>query len=265
MFTPEKMRQFQTLVDIFDRLRGEGGCPWDREQTHRSIRENLLQETHEVLEALDEDNARKLCEELGDLLMQIVFHARIASEYGEFNIGDVIEGINKKLIYRHPHVFGDVKVKNSGEVVQNWEELKHKEKGKEESVVSGVPKELPALTYSQEIQRRAATAGFDWKDAGDIMAKLVEEVGELKEAGSKKQQEAEFGDIMFTLVNVARRMDIDLETALRETNLKFYRRFIKMEELARERGLEFSRLPLSEQDKLWEEAKRSEADSPEPD
>lgn len=258
MYPSQDLRKFETLVAIFRRLRGEGGCPWDREQTHETLRVYLLQETYEVLEALDEGDARKLCEELGDLLMQVVAHAQIAAESGEFDIGDVTHGINKKLIRRHPHVFGSVGVRNAGEVVQRWEELKHEEHGKDKSIVSGVPKELPALTYSQEIQRRVAVAGFDWEKVSDIIDKLVEEVKELKEAENKKRQSEEFGDLLFTLANIARRMDIDLETSLREMNHRFYRRFTRMEALARERGLEFSKLPLSEQDKLWDEAKKIE-------
>ncbi|MFH0847518.1 MAG: nucleoside triphosphate pyrophosphohydrolase [Chloroflexota bacterium] len=258
MFSPDELRGFATLVAIFARLRAEGGCPWDREQTHRSLRSNLLEETYEVLEALDEGDSKKLREELGDLLMQIVFHARIAEEDGEFELGDVIEGINKKLIYRHPHVFGKTRVKDAGEVVHNWEELKHRAKGEKSSILSGVPKEMPSLAYGEAIQRRAATAGFDWKEAQDIVDKLVEEVKELQSAKGKKRQSEEFGDLLFTLVNIARRMGIDPETALRETNRKFYRRFTRMEELARERGKDFSKLSLEEQDRLWEEAKGEE-------
>ena len=261
MFSSEKLRKFDTLVKIFQKLRSENGCPWDRKQTHQSLRGNLLEETYEVLGALDEGSAVKLREELGDLLMQIVFHAQIASGNGDFDIGDVIAGINEKLIHRHPHVFGKVKVKDADEVVVNWEELKHEERGKDESILSGVPKDMPALAQSQGMQRRAATAGFDWKNVDDIIDKLVEEVKEVKEAKSKKRRSEEFGDVLFTLANVARRMDIDLETALRETNRKFYRRFAKMEELARSRGLEFSKLPLSKQDKLWDEAKGMEGKS----
>jgi len=262
LFSSDRLKKFETLVQIFQKLRGEGGCPWDKKQTHRSLRENLLEETYEVLSALDEGNAVKLREELGDLLMQIVFHAQIASENGDFNIGDVVAGINKKLIHRHPHVFGKVKVKDADEVVVNWEELKHEERPKDESILSGVPKDMPALAQSQGLQRRAATAGFDWKNIDDIIGKLVEEVEEIKKARGKKRQSEEFGDVLFTLANVARRMDIDLETALRETNGKFQRRFAKMEELARKRGLEFSKLPLSEQDKLWDEAKGMEGKEP---
>ncbi len=258
MFSHDELKRFETLVAIFARLRGEGGCPWDREQTHESLRGNLLEETYEVLEALDEADAGKLCEELGDLLMQIVLHAQIAREAGEFELSDVIEGISKKLIYRHPHVFGEVKVKDAEEVVVNWEELKHRARGENGSILSAVPRDMPALSYSEAVQRRAAAAGFDWKKAQDIIEKLCEEVKEFQSAGGKGRQTEEFGDILFTLVNIARRMDIDLEMALRETNRRFYQRFTRMEELARKRGLELSKLPLSEQDRLWEEVKGEE-------
>lgn len=258
LYSSFELKGFEALVKIFRTLRGEGGCPWDREQNHKTLRGNLLEETYEVLEALDEGESKKLCEELGDLLMQVVFHAQIAAEAGEFDIGDVIQGINQKLIHRHPHVFGAFRVKDVGEVVTNWEVLKHEERGKGKSFIVGVPEEMPALVYSQEIQRRAAAVGFDWEKVDDIVNKLAEEVGELRRVRSKKRQSDEFGDILFTLANVGRRIGIDLEASLREANRRFSRRFMRMEELARERGLDFSNLPLSEQDKLWEEVKKRE-------
>ena len=256
MSVPKKLNQFDTLVDIIARLRGPDGCPWDREQTHASLREALLEECYEVLEALDEGDVKKLGEELGDLIMQVVFHAQIAAEAGQFAIGDVIRNINTKLVQRHPHVFGSLKVKDADEVLANWDELKKKERGGDSSILDNVPKQLPALSYSQEIQSRAARAGFDWENTEGIIDKLVEEVREFKQADSQEQRALEFGDLLFTLVNLARRLGIDSESALREANRKFYRRFSYMEEVCRQRGINFAELSFDEQNALWEEAKR---------
>ena len=259
MIEPENrdLREFETLVAITEKLRSPNGCPWDKEQTHASLRGNLLSETYETLEALDSNDPQKMAEEFGDLLMQIVLHARIASECGEFDTGDVIESINKKLIYRHPHVFGDVKVSGTSEVLKNWQDLKQKSKPKDASIIGSVPKSMPALAYAQEIQFRVAQAGFDWKDPADIIDKLCEEIAEFKEAETKERQAEEFGDLLFTLVNIARRQGIDVETSLRETNERFFKRFTHMEKLARERGLSFDKLTLDEQNALWGEAKKA--------
>jgi len=254
--SPEKFNQFDTLVDIIARLRGPDGCPWDREQTHASLREALLEECYEVLEALDEGDVKKLGEELGDLIMQVVFHAQITAEAGQFAIGDVIRNINTKLVQRHPHVFGSLKVKDADEVLANWDELKKKERGGDTSILDNVPKQLPALSYSQEIQSRAARAGFDWENIEGIIDKLVEEVREFKQADNSKQRALEFGDLLFTLVNLARWLGIDSESALRETNRKFYRRFSYMEEVCRKRGVNFAELSFDKQNALWDEAKR---------
>ncbi|MBI4296352.1 MAG: nucleoside triphosphate pyrophosphohydrolase [Chloroflexi bacterium] len=256
MASPQDLSRFETLVDIMVRLRAPDGCPWDREQTHRSIRESLLQECYEVLEAIDEGAADKLCTELGDLLMQIVFHAQIAREAGEFELADVLTSINTKLISRHPHVFGSVKVNTAAEVLHNWEELKKKERGDGTSIIASVPKAMPALAYSQEIQRRVAQVGFDWENLNGVVEKLVEEIKEFKEAGDKKEKEQEFGDLLFTLVNYARRVGIDSESALREASRRFARRFAYMEELCRQRGLDFSKMSMAEIDALWGEAKK---------
>jgi len=252
----KNLGQFSTLVDIIARLRAPDGCPWDRKQTHSSLRENLLGECYEVLEALDERDAGKLCGELGDLLMQIVFHAQIATEVGEFELADVISGINTKLIHRHPHIFGSVKVKDAEEVALNWEVLKQEEREVGTSLLDSVPREMPALGYSQEIQRRVAQVGFDWEDVDGVIDKLAEEVGEFKQAGSQEQRALEFGDLLFTLANIARRMGIDLEATLREANRRFYRRFTCMEELCHQRGLNFAELSFADQNTLWEEAKK---------
>ncbi len=256
MAKPEKLDQFSTLVDIIARLRAPDGCPWDRKQTHASLRENLLEECYEVLEALDEGDSEELCDELGDLLMQIVLHGQIAAEAGEFELGDVIHSINAKLIHRHPHIFGLEKVKDAEEVAHNWEVLKGEEREADTSMLESVPKQMPALGYSQEVQRRVAQLGFDWEDVDGVIDKLVEEVREFKQADSDEEKAAEFGDLLFTLVNVARRQGVDLEAALREANKRFYQRFTYMEDACRQRGLNFSKLSFDEQNALWEEAKR---------
>ena len=253
---PQKLEQFATLVEIIARLRAPDGCPWDRKQTHTSLRENLLQECYEVLEALDEGDSGKLGEELGDLLMQIVLHSQIATESGEFEMGDVISSINTKLIRRHPHVFGSLKVKDAEEVVHNWEVLKQGERGADSSMLESVPKPMPALGYSQEIQRRVAQIGFDWEDIDGVIDKLAEEVGEFKRAGSQERRAEEFGDLLFTLANIARRLGVDLEAALRQANQRFYRRFTYMEEVCRQRGINLGKLSFDEQNILWEEAKK---------
>jgi len=253
---PERLNQFDTLVDIVARLRGPGGCPWDREQTHASLREALLEECYEVLEALDEGDAKRLGEELGDLLMQVVLHAQIAAEAGEFELGDIIRSINTKLVQRHPHVFGSLKVKDAGEVLINWEALKKKERETGTSMLANVPKQLPALSYSQDIQSRVARVGFDWEDIEGVIDKLAEEVREFQQADSQEKRAREFGDLLFTLVNMARRLGVDSEAALRQANRRFYRRFAYMEELCRQRGVELSKLSFDEQNALWEEAKK---------
>jgi tetrapyrrole methylase family protein / MazG family protein len=253
---PENLRKFDALVAIIARLRAPDGCPWDKEQTHQSLRENLLSETYEVLEALDSADAKELCEELGDLLLQIVLHAQIAKDDGEFQIGDVVRGISEKIIRRHPHIFGTKKVKDSAEVMHNWEALKKEEREEGKSMLAGVPKEMPALAYAYEISRRAVRVGFEWKNVDGVIDKIQEEVKEIKEAGSRAEKTGEIGDLLFTLVNYARWEGVDPETALREANRKFYRRFSKVEELARQRGRELPTLSFREWDDLWEEAKR---------
>jgi tetrapyrrole methylase family protein/MazG family protein len=253
---PQNLSQFSALVDIIARLRAPDGCPWDRKQTHASLRENLLSECYEVLEALDEGDSTKLRDELGDLLMQIVLHTQIATEAGEFELGDVVENINTKLIHRHPHVFGSKKVKDAEEVAHNWEELKREEREEGVSMLESVPKSMPALGYAHEIQRRAAWVGFDWEDIDGVIDKLAEEVGEFKQAETKEQRAGEFGDLLFTLANIGRRLGVDLEAALRQANRRFYKRFNYMEEVCRKRGVNFADLSFDEQNALWEEAKK---------
>ena len=256
MSLPENLNKFDTLVDIIARLRASDGCPWDREQTHASLRETFLQECYEVLEALDEDDTEELCHELGDLLLHIVLQIRIATEAGEFELGDVLRSINTKLIHRHPHVFGSQKVKDTEEVAHNWEALKKEEREAGISILASVSRQMPALGYSQSIQRRVVQVGFDWADIDGVIDKLVEEIGELKEVDSQERKAEEFGDLLFTLVNIARRLGIDSEAALRGANNKFYRRFTCMEELCRKRGVDLVNLSFAAQNALWEEAKK---------
>ncbi|MBI2847293.1 MAG: nucleoside triphosphate pyrophosphohydrolase [Chloroflexi bacterium] len=249
--------KFQTLERIIAKLRAPDGCPWDREQTHDSLKGFLLEECYEVLEALDRKDAGKLSEELGDLLLQIVLHAQIAKEADEFTMGDVVRGISQKLVRRHPHVFGDVKVAGAKEVEANWEALKQAEKGKA-SVLDGIPKAMPALAYSQTMHQRAAATGFDWKDVDSVLEKVQEELAEFKGAVSLEEKEKELGDVLAALVNVGRKLGIDMEGALRKANHRFYQRFTAMERLCKERGLVFSKLTLDEMNALWEEVKALE-------
>lgn len=250
------IEEFTRLVEIVARLRGPGGCPWDKKQTHISLREYLLQESYEVLEALDEENHRKLCQEMGDLLLQVMLHSQIASEKQEFTLQDVLFEINNKLIRRHPHVFADTQVASAEEVSHNWESIKKGERGPDGSMLESVPRNMPALAYSQEIQRRVAQIGFDWENIDGVIEKLGEEVKELQQAKNQEERFDEFGDLLFTLVNITRRMGIDPEASLRQANHKFFRRFNYMEKLCRERGLDLGEMGFNEQNKLWEEAKK---------
>jgi tetrapyrrole methylase family protein/MazG family protein len=253
---PQDLSKFDALVEIIARLRAPDGCPWDREQTHTSLRKEFLSECYEALEALDEGDADKLCEELGDMLLEIVIQAQIARDDGEFDINDVIRGITTKIVRRHPHVFGTGQAASAEEVMHNWEELKRGERGEGVSMLEGVPKDMPALAYALEISRRAVRVGFEWEDIEGVINKLAEEVKEIKGADGREEKEQEFGDLLFTLVNVARWEGIDAESALRRANRKFYKRFTHMEELCRQRGLNFAELSFKEKDDLWEEAKR---------
>ncbi|UCH51114.1 MAG: nucleoside triphosphate pyrophosphohydrolase [Chloroflexota bacterium] len=252
----KKLDSFAELKGIIARLRGPDGCPWDKKQTHTTLKPYLIEECYEVLQALDDGTSQKLCEELGDLLLQIMLHAQIANEAGKFDIDDVARGISDKLIHRHPHVFGGQKVQDAGEVELNWQALKQEERDEGESLLASVPEQMPALAYSQSIQRRVAGVGFDWEKVEQIIDKLAEEVAEIKQAPDQQERANEFGDLLFTLANVARRLDIDLEMSLRSANQRFCRRFACMEEICRERGINLGSLSLDEQNALWEEAKR---------
>lgn len=253
------MNNFKKLIDIMAALRSQNGCPWDKEQTRESLKPFLLEETYEVLEALDEGNPENLKEELGDLLFQIIFHCRLASERGEFDIDDVIDGISSKMISRHPHVFGDAEFKTSKEVLMQWEDRKREEGKIKESILDGVPKELPSLLRAQKVQSKAAKVGFDWDKIEDVITKLHEEIGEFKNALStdnKKEIEDELGDIFFSLVNISRFVGVNPEDALRKTISKFVSRFRYIEMKAADAGKRLSDMTLSEMDALWEEAKK---------
>ncbi len=256
MTEKEDLDGFATLKEIVARLRGPDGCPWDRKQTHASLKPYLIEECYEVLRAVEEAAPEKLCEELGDLLLQIMLHAQIAAEAGQFNIDDVVQAISKKLVHRHPHVFHGEDEAGAGKVELNWEVLKQEERGEGKSLLSDVPEQMPALSYSQSIQRRVAGVGFDWEKVEGIIEKLAEEVDEIRQAAGQQERAEEFGDLLFTLVNIARRLDVDLEMSLRSANQRFCRRFAYMEEVCRERGISLGNLSLAEQNALWEEAKR---------
>jgi len=251
--------RFENLKEIVARLRSPGGCPWDREQTHDSLKGTLLEESYEVLEALDSRDPEKLREELGDLLMQVMIHTAIAEEAGEFTMAQVIRGISQKLIRRHPHVFGDVKADTAREVMVNWEVIKGRERPAGRSSLANVPKQMPALAYAQAVQQRVARLGFDWQNVEGVIDKLAEEARELVEGESKEEKLHETGDLFFALVNLARWLGLDAEDSLRLANERFIRRFSFIEEVCRERGCRLSDLPLDEQDALWEMAKERTA------
>lgn len=248
------------LLQIMQCLRSEGGCPWDREQTHESIKKNLIEETYEVVEAINHQDRVLLCEELGDVLMQVVFHAQMEAEEGSFTFADVADGVCKKLIERHPHVFGERIVSGSDEVLRNWDDIKRRSKGQKSQTetMQSVPRELPALMRAAKVQKKAAKAGLDWPEISGAVDKLYEETAELSsaiESGSEEEMAEELGDLLFSAVNVSRFISSDAEEALTAATDKFMRRFAHMEETARERGLRLEELSLNELDSLWDEAK----------
>ncbi len=249
---------FEKLVDIMAALRAEKGCPWDKEQTRESLKPFLVEETYEVLEALDEGDPGKIKEELGDLLFQIVFHCQIAKERGEFDVYDVIAKISKKMRGRHPHVFGEARYETAEEVLKQWEERKKEEGKGRESILEGIPRELPSLLRAHRIQARAARVGFDWTQVEDVLKKLDEELGEFREALQKKEQksiEDELGDLFFVLVNISRFVGVNPDDALRKTISKFISRFRYIEMKAADSGRRLSEMTLEEMDELWDEAK----------
>ncbi len=248
------------LINIMVLLRSEDGCPWDREQTHRSIRKDFIEETYEVIEAIDKEDAALLKEELGDVLLQVVFHSRISEETGDFSISDVADGICKKLIIRHPHIFADIVAKNSEEVLYNWDEIKKREKGQTTTTetLKSVPMVLPALIRSTKVQKRAGKAGFDYTDIQMTLDALSGEIEELKAAittGDKDACKDELGDVLFSAVNVARFLKVDAEESLTMSCDKFIKRFEKLEELATDRRVNIKESSLTELDQLWQEAK----------
>jgi len=252
--------KFSDLVALMARLRSPDGCPWDRKQTPESLKPFLIEECYEVIDALDEEAPAKVKEELGDLLFQIVFHARIAEERGQFAVNDVITTIHEKMIRRHPHVFGDVKADTAKEVLANWEEIKKKEKGYEDrkSILEGVPRHLPSLLRAHSLQERAARVGFDWSRLDEALPKLDEEIAEFKEALNTKDAagiEEELGDIFFMLVNISRFLGVNPEDALRKTISKFIHRFRHIEEQAADAGKSLNEMTLDEMESLWQEAK----------
>jgi len=253
---------FEAFQEIVAHLRAPDGCPWDREQTHESLRTHLMEEAYETLDALDSGDFAAIQEELGDLLLQIVLHSQIANEEGEFNINAVIKGIYEKIVRRHPHVFGKVQLDGVKGVLQNWEKLKEaerKDNGKnEKGILDGVPLALPALTQAQEYQDRAARVGFDWPILDGVLDKIAEEIQEIKEATNDDELIEEIGDLFFVLVNLSRWKKIDAESALRGTNLKFKKRFAHVEQGAKKQDRELSSLSLDEMDALWDEAKQKD-------
>ena len=250
---------FEKLVTIMRRLRAPGGCPWDAEQTHESLTRYLLEEACEVIEAIETKSAEHLKEELGDLLLQPVFHAVIAEESGAFTMEDVIQTLCEKLIRRHPHVFGDMEIRDSGAQVENWERIKKNEKGDERTTaLSGVPSHLPALLKAQKITEKAARVGFDWKHVDHVVAKVIEELHEFEEAmasNNDERMEAELGDLLFAIVNLGRFVSINPEDALRKTVTRFKNRFEYIEDILTAQGRQLKSASLDEMDRLWEEAK----------
>jgi tetrapyrrole methylase family protein/MazG family protein len=261
LFVPAlgEMSSFEEFQEIIAHLRAPEGCPWDRNQTHESLRQYLIEEAYEVLEAIDNGDAQALAEELGDLLLQVVLHTQIAIDGGEFNMTDLLRHINAKMIRRHPHVWGDTEVTGAEHVVSNWELLKkkeHAEKGSQrESLLDGIPKGLPALLQSHQYQVKAAIPGFDWERMEDVIAKVREELDEVLAAQTDAERAEEMGDLLFALVNWARWLRVEPETALRQTNAKFYRRFHYIESVLAERGKLMTGCTLAELDALWNEAK----------
>jgi nucleoside triphosphate diphosphatase len=272
---------FAKLVAVQARLRAPNGCPWDREQTHQTLRTYLIEEAYEVLEALDSGDDAKFAEEMGDLLLQIVFHSQIATEEGRFTVSDVIREIHDKMIRRHPHVFGELRAKDSAEVLRNWEQIKaHERRLKQEgskpapkktaaepSLLDGVSHALPATLEGFQLTRKAARIGFDWENTAGVIEKLAEETEELKKALATKNArniEEEVGDLLFAAINLSRSLNTDPEIALKKANAKFSRRFRAMEQAARASGREFKELPRQEMEALWDAAKKAETSPREP-
>ncbi|MBQ6601469.1 MAG: nucleoside triphosphate pyrophosphohydrolase [Clostridia bacterium] len=248
------------LLKIMELLRSPGGCPWDAEQTHESIRNSLIEETYEVIEAINKNDRELLLEELGDVLLQVVFHAQMEKEKESFDFTDVCDGICKKLVERHPHVFGTVSVENTDDVLRNWDDIKRKSKGQKTqgSAMEKIPRELPALMRAEKIQSKAKKVGFDWPEIGGALDALESEIKELKAAmqsGVQDEIDGELGDVLFSCVNVSRFLNVDPELALTRSNEKFIRRFLEVERLAAEKGINMKEKTIEELDELWNQAK----------
>lgn len=261
-FKEKSFYNFNDLIEIVKILRSPEGCPWDREQTHKSIRSNFIEETYEAVEAIDTDDLELLKEELGDVLLQVALHSEMESEQGNFTINDVCDGICKKLIVRHPHVFGDVNADTTDQVLKNWDAIKMQTKSQQTQTqaMESVSKSLPSLMRSEKVQKKAAKVGFDWENVNGAMDKLTEECAELKraiESGDKDNQREELGDVLFSAVNVARFIDVDSEHALYDACDKFINRFSEVEKLALQRGIDMKNSTLSELDSLWDEVKNT--------
>lgn len=254
--------ELDPLVKVMSRLRSPDGCPWDIEQSHATLRRYIIEEVYEVLEAIDEQDPTHLCEELGDLLLQIVFHARMAEEAGDFSMQDVVDTVTEKLIRRHPHVFGDISVQDAAEVIVNWDAIKRREKKqKPKSALDGVPQGLPALLRANKLQMKAAKVGFDWDDIAPVWDKVAEELAELRQAaavGNPSEIEDELGDVVFAVVNLGRFLGVETEVALNRANNKFSRRFFQVEALLRQQGRKWQELDLAQMDELWLAVKAEE-------
>ena len=253
----EQMEAFGRFLDILDELRVK--CPWDRKQTNESLRPNTIEETYELCDALMRDDKKEICKELGDVLLHVAFYAKIGSETGDFDIKDVCDKLCDKLIFRHPHVFGEVKAETAGQVSENWEQLKLKEKDGNKSVLSGVPTALPSLIKAYRIQDKARNVGFDWEEREQVWNKVKEELDEFETEvcqADPEKMEAEFGDLLFSMINAARLYGINPENALEKTNRKFIQRFGYVEEQAKAKGKKMQDMTLEEMEQLWEEAKR---------
>lgn len=248
-----KYPQLEKLIEIIDILRSPNGCKWDREQTHDTLKRNMLEEAYEAVDAINDNDSKHLKEELGDVLLQVILHAQIAKEEGEFNIEDVAKTLNEKLIHRHPHVFGDVKVENTQEILDNWEKLKKEEKPHRKSIMDGISKAQSALMSAQKISKKAVSVGFEWPDEQELLRCVMSEFEEFKNAKTQDEKEDEFGDILFAVVNLARWNKIDAEQALLRANKKFMARFRTMEELA---SKDLNEYTLEEWDTLWKQAKK---------
>jgi MazG family protein len=259
---PRMKRSFDQLVQLMTTLRGPDGCPWDRKQTLASLKPFIIEESYEVVDAIDRDDRAALAEELGDFLLQAVFVAELTREEGSFDIYDSITAIHDKLVHRHPHVFGDVEASDAEQVLVNWEKLKNEErKAENKSVLAGVPQSLPALLRASRLTEKAARVGFDWRRTEDVFEKLEEEIAEVREAiagGDEQAIHDEIGDLLFTIANIARKLGVNAEEALQSTNRKFTRRFESMESKVRGDGRNLDQLTLEQMDALWDEAKAAE-------